>query len=353
MADSDRTEEATPKRISDARKKGNVLRSQDVTTAAILAAALLIIRLRWEAMAAELYHLMEHRLGHLPTGDLPPTFFYRVMLEDGLVALRVTAPIALFLLVVGIFTVAVQVGPLVTTEVLRPDLSKINPFTGFKRFFSARSFVELGKNILKIVVLTTIAWQVLADRYPMILSGLRASPQSVGAVLGDTAWILCLRLVIALIVIAVFDYLWHSYDYKRSLRMTKQEVKDEARQQEGDPLLKGEIKKRMRQAAMRRMMQQVPKATVVITNPTHYAIALLYRKADMLAPVVVASGVQETALRIRAIAAEHNVPIVENPPLARELHRLTDVGEEIPASLYAAIAEILVAIERVATTRAS
>lgn len=345
MAESDKTEEPTSKRISDARKKGNVQRSTDVTTAVVLLAALLMFRFFWEPAVRDLHALTQGHLGRFPRGDLSIDGLWVIFLQDAWILVRVLAPFLFVLLLAGIVVNYAMVGPLFTTEPLRPDLSKLNPINGVKRFFSARSAVELIKGVVKLLIIGAIVWNVLADRYPQILGGFRMSPQSVGPLIADTAWTLAFRCILALIAIAVLDFYWQRYDYRKSLKMTKQEVKDESKQQEGDPQVKGEIRKRMRQAARRRMMQQVPKATVVITNPTHFAVALLY-DPDVGAPMVVAKGADDVALRIRDLAREHDVPVVENPPLARELFRLVDLGEIIPSELYAAVAEILVSLAR-------
>lgn len=345
MADTDKTEEPTGKRISDARKKGNVQRSTDVTTATILLVALLMFRFFWEPMARELHALTQGHLGRFPRGDLSIEGLWVIVLQDVWILVRILAPFLFALLLAGIVVNYAMVGPLLTTEPLRPDLTKINPINGVKRFFSARSFVELLKGVVKLIIVGAIVWNVLADRYPMILGGFRMSPEMMGPLIADTAWTLAFRCILALVAIAVLDFYWQKFDYKKSLKMTKQEVKDESKQQEGDPQVKGEIRKRMRMASRRRMMQQVPKATVVITNPTHFAVALIY-DPDVGAPMVVAKGADDVALRIRDLARQHDVPIVENPPLARELFRVVDLGEIIPAELYAAVAEILVSLAR-------
>lgn len=345
MADAEKTEEPTGKRIADSRRKGNVLRSTDVTTAVILLVALLMFRFFWQPVTQELQAMAEGHLGRFPRGDLSVEGLWVILLQDGWILIRILAPFLFVLLLAGITCNYLMVGPLFTTEPLRPDLSKINPINGAKRFFAARSLVELLKGVVKLIIVGAIVWNVLADRYPAILGGLRMSPQAVGPLIAQTAWTLALRCILALIAIAVLDFYWQRFDYKKSLRMSKQEIKDEGKQQEGDPVVKGEIRKRMRMASRRRMMQQVPKATVVITNPTHFAVALVY-DADVGAPMVVAKGADDVALRIRQLAREHEVPIVENPPLARELFRLVDLGEIIPAELYAAVAEILVGLAR-------
>ncbi len=345
MADAEKTEEPTSKRIGDARKKGNVQRSQDVTTAAILLVALYLFRWFWSPASEELQVMLESHLGRFPPGDLSIEGLFFILVQDAWTFTRILAPFLAVLLVTGIAVNLAMVGPLFTTESLRPDLNKINPIAGAKRFFAARSFVELLKGVVKLIIVGSIVWNVLADRYPVLLGGLRMSPQTIGPLIAETAWTLALRCILALVAIAILDFYWQRFDYKKSLRMSKQEVKDESKQQEGDPAVKGEIRKRMRQASRRRMMQQVPKATVVITNPTHFAVALLY-DTDVGAPMVVAKGADDVALRIRQLAKEHEVPVVENPPLARELFRLVELGEIIPSELYAAVAEILVSLSR-------
>ncbi len=346
MAEPDKTEAPTGKRLADARKKGNVPRSSDVTTAAILGTALLYVRFRWAAMGKSLAGLIAGSLGSFPNHDLSPKSVGDLLLRDGAVLIGVAGPFCLTLLIVGVLVNLAQVGPMFTTETMRPNLGKLNPFTGFKRFFSAHVFVDLGKNLLKIAVLVSIIWGLLVQRYPMIVSGWRMGPATLAPLLADTAWQMVSRLLMALVAIAVADYAWQRFDHRRSLKMSKQEVKDELKQQEGSPEVKGEIRKRMRQAARRRMMQQVPKATVIITNPTHYAVALLYDRETMPTPMVVAKGQDFVALRIRAIAEEYAVPIVENPPVARELYRIVEIGDIIPPVLYQAIAEILVTIQK-------
>lgn len=345
MADPDKTEEPTGKRLSEARRKGNVARSSDATTAAILTTALLMARAQWPSMGRALEQLMARTIEGLSARDITPVQLGHVLLLDGWVLVTVTGPFCLALLVVGVLINLVQIGPMMTFETMRPDLTKLNPFPGFKRFVSAHAFVELGKNLLKIALMTAILWGLLAQRYPMLVSEWRMDPSAMAPLLADTAWQMSSRLIMALIAIGIADYAWQRFDHRRSLRMSKQEVKDEAKQQEGNPFVKGEIRKRMRQAARRRMMQQVPKATVVVTNPTHYAIALLYDRDAMPTPMVVAKGADLVALRIRAVAEEHGVPIVENPPVARELYKIVEIGDIIPPALYQAIAEILVAIQ--------
>lgn len=347
MADSEKTEEPTGKRLGEARRKGNIMRSQDAVTAAMLLASLFLLRWTWEPASTHLTALMRKHLGKFPDGDLSPESLSRVALEDAFTVLGSVGPMLGGLLIVGIVTNYLMVGPLLTTEVLRPDLSKLNPLSGLKRLFAMRALVDLIKGTAKILIVAVVVWQVLADRFGAILMGLRSRPEQVGPLIADAAWTLAIECVLVLVAIAILDYFWQRYDYRKSLRMTKQEVKDEAKQQEGDPLVKGEQKKRMRQAARRRMLAQVPQATVVVTNPTHYAVALQYdAHRNINVPIVVAKGVDDVAWRIRSLASEHGVPMVQQPSLARELFRSVDLGEAIPAALYAAVAEILVVLNR-------
>ncbi|MBU6429009.1 MAG: flagellar biosynthesis protein FlhB [Cyanobacteria bacterium REEB65] len=346
MADPSKTEEPTGKRLTEARNKGNIARSSDATTAAILATALLAARWLWQPMGRDLESLLVRHLDRFPRTDMTPTDLFRILLADAMVLVAAAAPFCLTLLVAGIVINLVQVGPLITFETIRPNLSKLNPLNGFKRFLSASAFVELGKNFLKLLIMGSIVWGVLSERCPQLLAGWEMEPATIGPLFASALWLLASRIVLTLIVFGVADYAWQRYSHRKGLRMTKQEVKDEAKQAEGSPEVKGEIRKRMRRAALRRMMQQVPKATVVVTNPTHFAVAILYDRDTMPTPMVVAKGVDNVALRIREIASEHGVPIIENPPVARELYKVVELGDIIPPVMYQAIAEILVALQR-------
>ena len=231
---------------------------------------------------------------------------------------------------------------LVTTEPLRPKLSKLNPIEGFKRLFSLRSLVELAKNLIKITILLVLIYSyfrsVMVDFYRFLDMDLGQAC----SILFDHIFNLLLRVAIAFLAVAFFDYLYQWWDYERSLRMSKEEIKEEYKQTEGDPKVKGKIKEIQRKRAMQRMMQQVPSSDVVIRNPTHVAVALRYKPDKDSAPVVVAMGVDELALRIVAVAEENQVAVVENVPLARSLYAAVTLDREIPPEFYGPVAEILV-----------
>ncbi|MEB3298262.1 MAG: flagellar biosynthesis protein FlhB [Candidatus Sericytochromatia bacterium] len=346
MAEPEKTEEATPKRRSDARNKGNVLRSNDVAVAGTLAVALLLFRLNWARSSEALASLMERRLGSLHAPDMTAERLGTMLLEDGGVLISVAAPFALGLMLAGLVIQRAMVGQLLTTEPLRPDLKRIDPIAGFKRLVSGRAVMELVKNLAKMAVLGGVSWQVLQNAGPGLVVALGSDPGIFAPRIGSALWTLGVRIVLVLLAFAAFDWWWQKRSYEKSLKMSKQEVKDENRNSEGDPLIKGEIRKRMRQAARRRMMQQVPLASVVVTNPTHFAVALRYHPEDVPVPIVIAKGTDEIALRIRELARQHGVPVVENPPLARQMMRQVELGETIPAELYQVVAEILVSVQR-------
>lgn len=346
MADPSKTEKPTPKRIADARKKGNVAKSTDVNNAMVLLTASLMLYFSWAPLAEMLRNLMAERLAHLPAQDLTIDYLVHLAAQTGQTVALVLSPILLSLLLVGVLSNYAQVGNLLTFEVLKPKPEKLNPVNGLKRLFSMRSTIEALKGIAKIAIVGWICYAVISDRYVELATAYGAGLAGLGALIGSTAWGIAWRVMIALVVLGLADYVYQRYEWQKNLKMTKQEVKDELKQQEGSPEVKGEIKKRQRKMAMQRMMSEVPKATVVITNPTHFAVAVRYERDTMEVPVVVAKGTDLVAKRIREVAEEAGVPLVENKPVARALYKQVEVGDEIPPELYAAVAEILVAVQR-------
>lgn len=253
----------------------------------------------------------------------------------------VVAPVVLGSLLAGLAGNYFQVGFLFTLDPLKPNFERIDPFAGSKRLFSRRALAEMLKSLLKITIIGYVGYRTVADdlgRFPGLLG--EEAPTVVGF-LSELVMRLMLWIGLSMLVLAIADYMYQRWEYDRSLRMTKQQVKEELRQTEGNPEVRQRIRQRQREMARRRMMQDVRKATVVVTNPTHFAVALDYRRDEMSAPAVLAKGQGFIALRIREIAQEADVPVVENPPLARELHRVADVGKEIPADLFQAVAEVL------------
>lgn len=342
----EKTEKATPKKRQDARKKGQAAKSQDISTAAVLLAVFFYLKLAGNHLLTEIislfqnsfqdYMLMEPTAGNLQV--LMLAILKQLLLYFG--------PILLVALVAGVTANLAQVGFMFSAEALQPKFEKINPISGFKRIFSIRALVELVKSLLKIVFVGIITFTILWQGMPDILTLSQKSVEAALLTLGSLTVKMGLFASGALLFLAILDYLYQKYDYEKSIRMSKQDIKDEFKNAEGDPVIKSRIKQRQREIAMRRMMQEVPKADVVITNPTHYAVAIRYDQAKQDAPFVVAKGVDYVAQKIKMIAKENNVMTVENRPLARALYSQLEIGDAIPEEFYKAVAEILAFVYR-------
>ncbi|WP_126426403.1 flagellar biosynthesis protein FlhB [Brevibacillus marinus] len=337
----EKTEKATPQKRKDARKKGQVARSAEIAPAFNISLMFLFFLLGGSWMLDVLLDIMRESLTTYSrwqvTAENLSVLSYQLAFEAG----KVVGPIMLLSLLIGVGANFLQVGPLFTVEPLKMKLEKINPIQGAKRIFSLRSLVELGKALLKISIGLYIAYLVIWNAKDELL---QLSLKSIDSVLGFTAWeVLKLGVYIGLmlVVLALLDYLFQRYEHERNLRMSKQDIKDEFKRLEGDPLIKSKIKERQRQMAMRRMMQQIPHADVVITNPTHFAVAIRYDAETMSAPTVVAKGQDYLALKIKEIAKKHRIITMENKPLARALYHQVEVGQQIPEELFKAVAEVL------------
>lgn len=254
---------------------------------------------------------------------------------------RATAPIVLISFFISLFITYVQVGFLFTTKPLKAKLSRINPIEGFKRIFSKRSLVELLKSILKIFFVGYVAYSYGSKNIGTIVNYPSMEPGQILKNFSKLAFSFSIRIIGALLFLAILDYLYQWRDYEKNLMMTKQEVKEEFKQTEGDPLIKSRIREKQRKIAMNRMMQDVPKADVIITNPTHLAVAIKYDDDLYIAPYLLAKGADVVAENIKKVAKENSIPIVENKPLARVLYSTVDIGEVIPEELYEAVAEVL------------
>ncbi len=283
---------------------------------------------------------------HFPKHDLTVTTvsteLVRLLLETG----KAIAPLLIGVAVVGFVGSAVQVGLVFSGKALAFKGERLNPISGVARMFSVRSAVELLKSIAKILVVAYIVFSFFRDKYADMQSLVGGDYLSSVSVIGDLTWGLLIRSAVAMFVIAGLDYMFQRMQLEKQLRMTKQEVKEDYKRTEGDPLVKSQIRGRQREMSKRRMMQEVPKADVVVTNPTHFAVALKYDADVSVAPIVVAKGKMLVAQRIKEIAIESNVPIVENVQLARALYASVEIGQEIPADLYQAVAEILAYVYR-------
>ena len=335
----EKTEDPTPKRIQDARDEGQVAFSPDVNTALLLLVGFCLLSAfgTWfcQAMAETIrFSLVEALTWELQDQTMRSLITH--LIPAGLWML----PVVGGLFITGIMLCLGQVGLHLSGKALIPKLNRISPITGFGRLFGLRGLMRFVTNVLKLLILIGVSWMVLANDIPR-LSYVHIDIASRLARESTMIFHLGLKLTLVLAVVAAIDFIYQRYQQHQDLMMTKQEVKDEFKQSEGDPLIKSKIRQIQRQMAQRRMMQEVPKADVVITNPTHVAVALKYDPKTMAAPVVLAKGYDEVAQRIKKIAAEHGIPQVENVPLARALAKEIPVGKAVPSKLYQGVAEVL------------
>ncbi|WP_033916882.1 flagellar biosynthesis protein FlhB [Campylobacter sputorum] len=340
MADDEKTEEPTSKKIEDARKEGNVPKSQDLSGFITLLIALVLVFVMIPFIGKQLiflYHYYQGLIGLEFTKEL----VYQIVITSILRTLMMVLPITISVAIAGVIGNVMQFGFIFTTKPLEFNLNKINPLSGLKKLFSIKKLIESAKIILKVSLVFIIAFYFLLSFVKELPRTLLFTMFSQLLWLREKIMILAAVMLMLFLVISLLDILLVRFQYFKSLRMSKQEIKDEYKQMEGDPQIKSKIRSLQRQMAQRRMMQNIPVADVVITNPTHYAVALRYDKTKENAPIVLAKGVDHLALKIRAIATEHQIPIIENPPLARELYKVCDIEDEIPANLYKAVAEVL------------
>ncbi|MFN3336435.1 MAG: flagellar biosynthesis protein FlhB [Thermomicrobium sp.] len=338
---SERTERATPRRREEARKRGQVPRSADLTSALALLAGTFF--LPWYASSAQtrLWGYLERTFREPLPHDLTAPQVLELAWVSGTTFLQLTLPILGLFLLVGVASTLLQAGVVFAPAVLKPDLRRIDPIAGFQRLFSRRGLFETAKALVKIAIVFAVTYPVIRRDLPRYADLTGADPLVIAQALGQSIRDLAVRIGAAYLALAVLDYGYQRWDLEQRLRMTRHELKEELRQTEGDPEIKARIRRLQRQYAMRRMMAQVPTATVVVTNPTHLAVALRYEPTTMRAPVVVAKGAGAVAERITGIARQHAIPVLRNQPLAQALYRTVEVGQEIPVSLYEAVADII------------
>jgi flagellar biosynthetic protein FlhB len=337
----DKTEPATAKKREDARKKGQVAKSREITSAAILLAGLLFLFFGAKGMTQDLAGMIKgafHSIPSLNTSDFNVVVLVHKATE---IYLLLVLPMMLVLFCVAVLGNYFQIGFVWSVESLAPKASKINPMQGAKRMFSKRSLVELGKSIAKILILGWAAYSTLKGELGNIIQLSYQGKGEIISYLGGISFDLVKKSCYIIVILAILDYFFQKWQYEEKLKMTKQEVKEEFRQMEGDPLVRSRIRSIQREVARRRMMEDVKTADVVITNPFHLSIAVRYDSITMKAPKIVAKGADQVALRIREKAEEFDIPLVENKLLARNLYKTVDIGQEIPAEFYKAVAEIL------------
>ncbi|GGA62937.1 flagellar biosynthesis protein FlhB [Ornithinibacillus halotolerans] len=342
----EKTEKATPKRRSDERKKGRVAKSQDVNTAILLLFVLIIMAVFGGFIKDNMLTLFQYTFTEFIHWELTEDTIVQIFFEVIISFAKIVAPVMLIAFIAGVAANLIQVGFLFTTEPLKFDLKKIDPIQGAKRIFSIRALVELLKSLLKIVLIGSITFFIIwLFKDEMLMIAFKNAENAL-MFFGRVTLIMGAAAIVALLFLAVFDYAYQRYDFEKNIRMSKQDIRDEYKNIEGDPLIKSKIKEKQRQISMRRMMSEVPNADVVITNPTHYAIAIKYDESKAQAPYVVAKGVDSIAFKIREIAKANNVVTVENKPLARSLYAHIEIGEVIPEEFYQAVAEILAYVYR-------
>lgn len=340
-ADQEKTEPATPKRLEEMREKGQVAKSREVPSVAILMGSLLIFYFLGTAMVRDCMDLMKWSFSNAATIQLREANLHWLLIELVRRGLKIVAPLFVGLLLVGLASNYVQVGFLFASQAIAPKFSKLNPLKGLARMFSKQALVELLKSILKVAVVGCVTYVTVKGELKYIVPLMDKEIGSVLSYIGTVCFKIILRTSWVLIVLALLDYIFQRWDFLQEARMTKQEVKDEFKQREGDPLIKSRVRQAQRAMARRRMMESVPKADVVITNPVHLAVALEYNARGMSAPRLTAKGSRLLAERIKEIARQKHIPIVENKPLAQALFKGVDIGQEIPTVFYKAVAEVL------------
>ncbi len=342
MDSGSKTEKATPRKKDDERKKGNIFQSKDMTTAVSLLAMAALLKLGGGWVIATMERLVRESCLALGTTDaLNARSASEMMTGFSLNLAMILVPITGAAMVMGVVLTGVQTKFLVTPGLLAPKFSRINPMSGLKNLFSPKTLVELVKSILKVVIIGGILYSDLSSRLTSITLSPLVGPKSSISWVADSAFDITIRISVFMAVLAAFDYLYQWWDYEKRLRMTKEEVKEEHKRMEGDPNIKGKIRSLQRRMAQARMMHKVPTATVVVKNPTHYAVALKYDPPGDASPVVVAKGMNLVALRIIKIAEENGVYVTENRPLARGLYEAVELNQPIPEQFFKPVADII------------
>jgi flagellar biosynthetic protein FlhB len=342
----ERTHRATPRRREEARREGQVARSVELSAALALLVALAALAAFGPGMLQRLGDLTRSLLSGTYSPVATPAAAYRSFRLVSVQVLVTLAPLLLSLLAIGVISNVLQVGFLFTSRPLSPRLSRLDPFQGFARVFGRRGLVELAKALVKVGVIGVIAYLTLSTDLESLLPSLGTDGGALLERVGGTTLKLGLRIGLALLALAALDYGYQRWEHERSIRMSQKEIEEEQKQQEGDPRVRARIRILQRLLSRRRMMAEVPQADVIVTNPVHVAVALKYDRRSMRAPVVVARGMRKLAEKIKKVAGEHSVPIVEDPPLARLLYKEAPLGRPIPVSLYRAVAQVLAHVWR-------
>jgi flagellar biosynthesis protein FlhB len=337
-----KTEEASSKRITDTEKKGNFAQSREISSAFVLLASILVFSIAGRHATEIVIKTWYSNLAEIGTINLSANELFRLMKWNMQNFFYIIAPLLSIIMLAGVLASIFQTGGLqFSWNPLSPKWNKLNPLKGFGRIFSKSSLVELFKSLFKISIVSIIAYQTISSHWDEIPILMGYGVAQILLFMGEVMVEIMIKVFLVMIFLAALDFTFQKYTYLENLRMTKQEVKDERKDLEGNPQIKQRIRSVQMEMVRRRMMSAVPQADVVITNPTHFSVAIKYDTENYAAPVVVAKGQNNIALKIREIAKENNIPLVEDKPLARTLYKTVDVGQLIPASLYKAVAEIL------------
>lgn len=337
-----KTEDATPKKLQDAKKKGQIAKSGDLNGAG----SFFVFTIFFIGLANYLFqnsfNYIKGSLGRTPPpSEITESFLRNIFIDDLLQYLIILLPFFTVAIAVGIITNLIQVGFIFTTETLKPNFKKLNPIEGFKNIFSKKSFLTLIKNLLKMILVFYLTYKTLSTEFVKILNSGNIGTEKLFPFFIEFIKTVSMDIAIVMFLLGMMDYVLERQEWKKNLRMSKQDIKDEYKQMEGDPHIKGKRQQRQREISMGRMMEDMKDSTVVITNPTHLAVVLRYETGKDKAPVVTAKGADHLAKRIREKAKEYKIPIIENKPLARTMYKRVEIGDSVPMELYQAIAEVL------------
>jgi flagellar biosynthetic protein FlhB len=336
----DKTEEPTPHKLREAREKGQIAKSKDITSVTMIFVSFFTLKASVGHLWEEMDSILRNAFGYIPLGFSESVVGN--LLKDTLYSFLIAmAPLFAVTFITALMIEALQTGFLFSMSSIAPKLEKLNPIEGFKKFFALKQYVELVKSAIKMAVVIWLIYGVIVEEFPIVILAQSLEPWQVMTFTGNLVMKVVVRVGMFYIAVAVFDYFYQQHEHLKSMKMTKKEIKDEYKRLEGDPQIKQRQKEAARQMSMGRQMGAVPGADVVVTNPTHIAIALAYKPDKMKAPVVVAKGKLLIAETIKRIAAEHNIVIVENVPLARALFPVVEVDTEVPPQYYKAVAQIL------------
>jgi flagellar biosynthetic protein FlhB len=342
----ERTERATPRRREKARERGQVAKSVDLNAAGIICLGFTALFLVGPHLVGRVQEMMRHTMANAPSIAVSDPTFHTVFVDNITGFLTTMAPVFIAMTAIGFAINVLQVGFKITPKAMEPKFEKLNVVSGLKRLFSMRSAVQMVRDPLKMAAVALIAFLAISSEFESFFGLPDLSVSQLGTMLGRLALITALKIGAAILVIGIIDFIYQRYEFEKSIKMSKQEIKDESKDTEGNPEIRARTRQIQRQMARQRMMASVPEADVVVTNPTHLAVALKYDPDQMDAPTVLAKGQRLIAEKIKQIAREHGIPIIEDKPLARSLYKLCDVGDLIPARLYKAVAEILAHIYR-------